>query len=82
MKQLGELFETLANVIKLGRDTSADLEVSEPRPGDVCAATGDQARIRILDSIGAVRTERDTSRWRNLLQCSGPQQVAQIGLCP
>jgi hypothetical protein len=33
MKRLGELFETLANVIKLGNDTSADLEVSHPPAG-------------------------------------------------
>jgi len=33
MKLLGELFETLANVIKLGTDAIADLEVSDP-PAD------------------------------------------------
>jgi hypothetical protein len=33
MKLLGELFETLANVVKLGKDTNADLEVSDP-PAD------------------------------------------------
>lgn len=33
MKLLGELFETLANVVKLGNDTSADLEISDP-PAD------------------------------------------------
>jgi hypothetical protein len=32
MKLLGELFEILATVVKLGRDTSADLEVSDPPP--------------------------------------------------
>jgi hypothetical protein len=33
MKLLGELFETLANIVKLGKDTSADLEVSDPPAG-------------------------------------------------
>jgi hypothetical protein len=33
MKLLGELFETLANVVKLGKDTNGDLEVSDPPAG-------------------------------------------------
>jgi hypothetical protein len=33
MKLLGELFETLANVVKLGKGTNADLEVADP-PAD------------------------------------------------
>jgi hypothetical protein len=49
MKMLGELFETLANVVKLGKDTIADLEVSDPPAG--CPFLGELTKDQ--DNTGA-----------------------------